>query len=101
MQFGEPSPAAPLNTRNEPTAPCETVGGQQRCFKGVVDAAVAAGLSIETLTVSKTGAAAAKASTTVYARMCFDPVSAQTFASEHPDFRSTLVRVPGRPRCGI
>jgi hypothetical protein len=87
--------------RNEPMAPCETVGGQQRCFKDVIDGSVASGLSIETLTVSNTGAAAAKAATTVYSRMCFDPVLAREFLSKHPDFRSPFLHEAGRPRCGI
>jgi hypothetical protein len=87
--------------RNDPRARCETVGDQQRCFKDVVDGAVAAGLSIETLTVPNIGAAAAKASPTVYARMCFDPVLAEAFRTEHPDFKSTFPRVGGQPRCGI
>jgi hypothetical protein len=86
--------------RNQPRAPCETVSGQRRCFKDVIDSAVASGLSIETLTVSNIGAAAAKSSTTVYARMCFDPVLAQQFRSEHPDFRPTFLYTPGQPRCG-
>jgi hypothetical protein len=87
--------------RNEPMAPCETVGGQQRCFKDVIDGSVASGLSVETLTVSNTGAAAAKAPTTVYSRMCFDRVVAQEFRSKHPDFRSPFLHEAGQPRCGI
>jgi hypothetical protein len=87
--------------RNEPRAPCDTLNGQRRCFKEVVDAAVASGLTIETLTVSNTGAAAAKSSTTVYARMCFDPVLAQRFRSEHANLTSTFMVEVGQPRCGI
>jgi hypothetical protein len=86
--------------RNEPMAPCEIVGGQKRCFKDVIDGSVASGLSIETLTVSNTGAAAAKSPTTVYSRMCFDPVLAQRFRTKHPDFGSSFLHEAGQPRCG-
>jgi hypothetical protein len=82
-------------------APCDTLNGQRRCFKGVMDDAVAWGVTIETLTVPNTGAAAAKSSTTVYARMCFDPVLAQRFRSEHTEVRSTFDVAIGQPRCGI
>jgi hypothetical protein len=88
--------------RNEPKAPCDTVGDQRRCFKDVIDAAVASGLTIETLTVpNNAGAAAAKSSGTVYARMCFDPVLAQQFRSEHPQLMATFIVEVGQPRCGI
>jgi hypothetical protein len=76
--------------------------GQPRCFKDVIDNAVASGLTVETLTVSNNGAAAVKSSTTVYARMCIDPVLAQQFRSEHPDFRSTFGQAGQvNPHCGI
>jgi hypothetical protein len=84
--------------RNEPRAPCDTVNGQRRCFKDVIDDAVASGMTIETLTVSDTAAAAAKS--TVYARMCFDPVFAQRFRHEHPELRPTFIVEIGQPRCG-
>jgi hypothetical protein len=87
--------------RNEPNAPCETVGGQQQCFKDVIDGSVASGMSIETLTVSNTGTAAAKAPTIVYSRVCFDPVLAREFRSKHPDFRSPFLHRFAQPRCGI
>jgi hypothetical protein len=87
--------------RNDPKAPCEMVGGQRRCFKDVIDNGVASGLTVETLAVSDNGAVGAKFSSTVYARMCLDPVLAQRFRSEHPDFRSTFVGQVGQPRCGI
>jgi hypothetical protein len=48
-----------------------------------------------------TGAAAAKSSTTVYACMCFDPVVAHRFRSEHTEVRSTFNVEIGQPRCGI
>ena len=86
--------------RNEPGAPCDTAGGQERCFKDVIDGAVASGLSIETLTVSNTGAGAAKGSTTVLARMCFDPVLAQRIRARHPEFVSAFQHPGGQPRCG-
>jgi hypothetical protein len=98
--------------RNEPRAPCEMVGGQRRCFKDVIDGAVASGLTIETLKVSnseRSSHPSAKGetreperfSTIVYARMCYDPVLAQTFRSEHTVVRSPFVHEPGQPRCGI
>jgi hypothetical protein len=87
--------------RNEPRAPCDTLNGQRRCFKDVIDDAVAWGVTIETLTVPSTGAAAAKSSPTVYARMCFDPVLAQRFRSEHAELGSTLSVEIGQPRCGM
>jgi hypothetical protein len=86
--------------RNEPNAPCETVSGQRRCFKDAIDVALANGLTIETLSVSNNGAAAAKSSTTVYARMCLDPILAQRFRSEHADFRLSEAGQP-QPRCGF
>jgi hypothetical protein len=86
--------------RNDPRAPCETSGGERLCFKDVIDGSVASGLGMETLTVSNTGAAATKSSPTAYARMCFDPVLAERFRSQHPDFRSKFLH-QGQPRCGI
>jgi hypothetical protein len=87
--------------RNDPRAPCEMVGGERRCFKDVIDNGVASGLTVETLAVSNDGAAGAKSSATVYARMCLDPVLAQRFRSEHPNFRSAFIGQAGQPRCGI
>jgi hypothetical protein len=86
--------------RNEPGAPCEMIGGQQRCFKDVIDNGVASGLTVETLTVSSSRSAAEKSSTTVYARMCFDQVLARRFRGENPGFRPPIAWV-GQPRCGI
>jgi hypothetical protein len=86
--------------RNDPKAPCETVGDRQRCFKDVIDNALWTGVSIETLAVSNTWTAAAKSPTIVYARMCFDPVLANRFRTEHPNFRSTFTYEAGQPRCG-
>jgi hypothetical protein len=102
--------------RNDPKAPCETDGGQRQCFKDVIDGAVASGLTVETLTVSDTGAATAKStrgsdarggtresgdfSTIVYARMCFDPVLARGLRSENTDLRSPFLHEAGQPRCG-
>ena len=91
-----------IEYRNDPRAPCEMLSdGQRRCFKDIIDNAVASGFTVETLTVPNTGAAAAKSSTTVYARMCYDPILAQRFRSEHPDFSGTFVGQAGQPRCGI
>jgi hypothetical protein len=86
--------------RNEPMAPCNKVNGQEFCFKDVIDGAVASGLSIETVMVSNTGAAAAKGAPTVFARMCFDPVLAERIRARHPELRSPFVREAGQPRCG-
>jgi hypothetical protein len=88
--------------RNEPGAPCERLSdGHQRCFKDVIENAMASGLTAETLTVSGSMADAAKSSTTVFARMCLDPILGERFRSEHPDFTGTFVGLAGQPRCGI
>jgi hypothetical protein len=87
--------------RNEPGAPCEMVDGQRRCFKDVIDGGLASGLTFETLAVSVNGPHAAKSSTAVYARMCFDPILGQRFLSQHADLRPTFPGQLGQPRCGI
>jgi hypothetical protein len=84
--------------RNEPGAPCEVIAGQRRCFKDLIDNAMANGLTVETLAVSNN--AAAKPFTAVYARMCLDPILAERFHSEHPDFKPLFDPGPGQPRCG-
>jgi hypothetical protein len=88
--------------RNRPNEPCETVLGKERCFKDLVDLAVAAGLTVETQMVTAAGTTPGKPSTTIYARMCFDRVLADRARKEYSEEiqAQVLGNIAGhQPRC--
>lgn len=102
---------------------CQIVLGQERCFRHMVDVAVASGLTVETKIDSGSGGSGGKSggkgkgkgdgeskgggggSGRTIARLCFDPVLAQRAKKEYdPEVFSLLLTTSianHRPRCKI
>jgi hypothetical protein len=72
---------------------CQTYRGVTRCFRDMIDVAVASGLTVETRVESKR----------IYARLCFDKVLTDRIRRRYdPDvFRFVLASAGHRPRCKI
>jgi len=81
--------------RNAPVAAlsCDPAFPRPRCFRDVIDNALAGGLTTQTETVTKTNQG--KASITVYGRMCHDEVLARRAKQEY----GLTPLGPLRPRC--
>jgi hypothetical protein len=93
--------------QNEPfdDKSCVAVRGQQRCFRHMVDAAIASGLTVETHVETKVQSNAGKQSgggTRILARLCFDQVLAARAQKEYsPEIKLQLLGPPlgRRPIC--
>jgi len=81
----------------DPAIACETVGGEQRCFKNMVQIALATGLTVQTQTQPPVGPAKG----IVLGRLCFDSVLAQRAKRFYPPeiFASLHASSGHRPRC--
>jgi hypothetical protein len=89
--------------RNEPIMAnsCDPAfPGERRCFKNIIDVALASGLTAQTETITRISTQG-RVNTTIYGRMCFDAVLARTAMYEYSDaIRSQLTLASGhRPRC--
>jgi hypothetical protein len=89
--------------RNEPVMAnsCDPAfPGEKRCFRDIIDVALASGLTAQTETITRISTQG-RVNTTVYGRMCFDDVLARTARYEYSDaIRSHLTLASGhRPRC--
>jgi hypothetical protein len=98
--------------RNEPFdgKSCVAVRGRQRCFRHMVDAAIASGLTVETRVETKSQSDAGKqpgggrVATRILARLCFDQVLAARAQKEYsPEIKLQLLGPPlgRRPICKI
>jgi hypothetical protein len=115
----------------DPRLACQFVRGQERCFRDMVDVAMASGLTVETRTEEKPGSksgnkggkgggkgggkSSSKAggdgqagesksdsSTRIVARFCFDPVLAERARREYdPEIFRLLLTSEHHPRCKI
>ena len=81
----------------DPAIACETVGGESRCFKNMVEIALATGLTVQTQTQPPAGTAKG----VVLGRLCFDSVLAQRAKQFYPPeiFASLHASSGHRPRC--
>src|ERR1700730_1205423 len=74
----------------DPALACQVIHEVQRCFRDMVDVAIASGLTVETRRISGRTAA----------RLCFDDVLAARAAVEYnPEIRQFLLSAEHRPRC--
>ena len=90
--------------RNEPLGAnsCDPAfPGKRRCFRDMIDLALASGLTAQTETISRISTQG-RVNTTVYGRMCFDDVLARAALYEYSgEIRTHLSLASGhRPRCG-
>ncbi len=88
--------------RNDPRAPCEMAGGQRRCFKDVIDAGVASGLTVETLATGQLGRSPPRPITRACAWIQFSPsgFGANILTSGQHSWAGSVnpVAKSGRPR---
>jgi len=92
-----------LNDPDEKRA-CVTVLGQERCFRHMVDIAIASGLTVEVKLESTGGKGGKGGGTRTVGRLCFDPVLAARAKKEYDPviFSYLLVQQSGhRPRCKV
>jgi hypothetical protein len=100
-QTGVGPPVEFLNDPDDARA-CVIVLGQERCFRHMVDVAIASGLTVEVKLESTEGKG--KAATRTIGRLCFDPVLAERARKEYdPIIRSYLLtaQTGHRPRCKV
>ena len=102
-QTGVGPPVEFLNDPDEKRA-CVTMLGQERCFRHMVDIAMASGLTVEVKLESTGGKGGKGGGTRTIARLCFDPVLAARAKREyHPIIFSYLLtaQTGHRPRCKV
>lgn len=107
--FRETAMGRTVEFLNEPDQEkgCQTTRGFTRCFRDLVDIAIASGLTVETHAErgSSSNSAGKGSGATVYARLCFDPVLSQrvrrTYNSEVFQFVTITGLRAARPRCKV
>jgi hypothetical protein len=96
----------------DPKIACEMVHGRPRCFKDIVELAMASGLAVQIKTVKAGGGGGGKKGGAkgggggrfapapgIYGRLCFDTVFERRAKIEYPDYTSLLTAASHRPRC--